>query len=105
MTTGINLVQGFQGIKSYILNFDGNYVDVSNAVVTFNFVDRYEKNKHSIKCKRGKESSEVLIPFTEKDTSDFGDFYGEFVVKTLNNIEIFPILDYIPIIIRKRVEL
>jgi len=100
MTQEINLVQGFKGDVPYVLNFNGITPDISNATVRFNFADRRETKRYSILCREGSVPNEVIIPFTNQ-TMDHGDFFGEFVIKSSTRIDIYPILDRIPIKIRK----
>ena len=101
MTTEIKLVQGFKGDYSYILNFNGMNIDISsNTTVYFNFTDRRETKRYSILCKEGAQPNEVIIPFTNQ-TTDHGEFYGEFVIQTVYGRDIYPIEDRIPIKIRK----
>ncbi len=93
----IKLVQGFRGSVNYTLD-----CDVSKAVVRLNFTDRYEQNKKSILCRQGDTPYEVMIPFNT-ETSEAGDFFGEFVIQTVFGVDIYPIGGYVPIKIRKRI--
>ncbi len=100
MSTPINFVQGFQGEIPYTLNFDGQLIDTSDSLVTLIFVDKMEQRRHSITCKAGK--NDVIIPIFKKDSGDYGEFYGQFVIKhTDGNSEIYPMSGYISIKIQK----
>jgi len=99
----IQLVQGFVGTIKYILNFEGQIVDLEHRTVTFNFTDRLEQNRYSILCKKGTSPGEVLIQFSAKETEGFGDFYGEFVVKSIRDTSIYPITGHVLLKIRKRI--
>lgn len=98
----IQLVQGFQGTVKYILNFDG-LLNLDHCTVTFNFTDRLEQNRFSIPCRKGDSPREVIIPFTAKETSGYGDFFGEFAVKSIRELSIYPITGHVPMTIRKRI--
>ena len=103
MTQEIKLVQGFKGDLPYILNFNGINIDVSsNTTVYFNFTDRREVNRYSIRCRNGSQPYEVIIPFTNQ-TVNHGEFYGEFVIQTVHGKSIYPIEDRIHITIRKAI--
>lgn len=100
MTQEIKLVQGFQGDFHYLLNFTGEDINVSNTKVYFNFTDRRETIRYSILCNQGSKPNEVVIPFSE-ETSNYGEYFGEFVVESWNATNIYPVEDRIPIKIRK----
>ena len=101
MTIEIKLVQGFKGDLPYILSFNGVDIDISsNTTVYFNFTDRRETKRYSILCRQGTNPNEIVIPFTN-ETSNHGEFYGEFVIQTVHGRDIYPIEDQIPIKIRK----
>lgn len=97
MMQEIKLVQGFRGSIKYTLDSD-----VSKAVVRLNFTDRYEQNKKSVLCRQGDSPNEVVIPFN-RETTEAGDFFGEFVVQTVFGVDIYPVEGHIPIKIRKRI--
>ncbi len=100
----INLVQGFRGSISYLLNFDGKDIDISNVTsVLFNFTDRRETLQQSIRCKQGSAQNEAIIPFTTQLTG-YGDYFGEFVIKNGSDVSIYPITDRIPLHVRKRIQ-
>ena len=100
MTQEIKLVQGFKGNFPYTLNFNGTDINVLNTTVHFNFTDRREAKRYSILCNQGSKPNEVIIPF-EDETSDYGEYFGEFVVKSWNATNIYPVEDRIHIKIRK----
>jgi len=100
MTQEINLVQGFKGDYPYTLNFNGITPDISNATVRFNFTDRRENKRYSILCRESSSPNEVIIPFTNQ-TTDYGDFFGEFVIKSSTRTDIYPITYRILVKIRK----
>lgn len=105
MMQEINLVQGFRGEIRYRLNYDGKDIDISSVTsVLFNFTDRCEQNHYSIRCKQGSFPNEVIIRFV-KETSNYGDCYGEFVIRDGENISIFPVVGHIPVNIRKRIHM
>lgn len=102
MTIPIYFVQGFQGEIPYILNFDGKLIDISDSIVTLNFADRLGQKRHSIRCNSGHSKGEVVIPIYKKDSVDYGEFYGQFVIKYKSgNMDIYPISDYIFVRIQK----
>lgn len=104
MTAGIQFVQGFRGNIPYILNFDGKLIDVSDSMVTFNFVDGLEQKRHSINCVCGAPQGNITIPISKKDSTDYGEFYGQFVIKNISGgVDIYPINGYIFVKIQKGV--
>lgn len=101
MTQEIKIVQGFRGDYPYTLSFNGVDIDVSsNTTVYFNFINHSETTRHSILCNQGSKPNEVIIPFTTQ-TSEHGEFYGEFVIQTVNGRSIYPIESMILVKIRK----
>ncbi len=98
MTSQIQLVQGFQGTIPYIL--EG--IDTSKSVIHFNFTDRLKQKRHEILCKQGSSLNEILILFKKQDTSDYGEFYGEFrIVHTNGDVDKYPLDGWIIVRIRE----
>jgi hypothetical protein len=99
MTQDIKIVQGFRGEYPYTLSFNGIDIDISsNTTVYFNFTNGIKR--YSIHCNQGPKPNEVIIPFTTQ-TSEFGEFDGEFVVQTSTSKSIYPIETPILVKIRK----
>lgn len=100
----LQIVQGFQGNKRYDLSVHDPAIDLSGSEIFFNYARRDRKTRYSIKCLNCESVHEVLIPFSIRTTSEYGKFYGEFVIRKLTGeVYIYPVLDYITLNIRRSI--
>lgn len=97
MTEQMQLKQGFKGEIAYKLI---DSIDISDSRIKFNFSDLKDYSK-SIHCKQGSAKNEVVIPFLRGEADKDGRFQGEFVIEKGSNRDIYPVIGYITVKIRK----